>query len=240
MYGTHPVRAALANPRRKIRQIWSSDAALESLADTAELAAAIARLNPIQCDKTDLDRMAGDGVHQGVIIEAEPLPPVHLGDLFSSDGPGLVVALDQVTDPQNAGAIFRSAAAFGARGVILTDRNAPGESGAMAKAAAGALDIVPSTRVANLAQSMEIAKKAGFWCIGLDADADGGIGDPMPGERLLLVLGAEGSGLRRLTRERCDSVRSIPMAAATGSIDSLNVSASAAIALYCLSGALRP
>jgi 23S rRNA (guanosine2251-2'-O)-methyltransferase len=245
LFGLHPVRAALANPARRLHRLWLTENAARTLAPAVD--ALGGRRPATETDaRAELDRLVPPGaVHQGVVLEADPLPPRPLGDLIPTDpgAPALIVALDQVTDPQNVGAVLRSAAAFGAAGMVVTTRHAPPESGALAKAAAGALDVVPVARVANLAQALRDLQEAGFWTVGLDGDAAETLGDAAA-PRTVLVLGAEGSGLRRLTAETCDTVARIPIArpALPGglpAVESLNVSNAAAIALFVLGRARR-
>jgi 23S rRNA (guanosine2251-2'-O)-methyltransferase len=170
-----------------------------------------------------------DAVHQGVALLVEPLEPVALEDaIAASDGP--VLLLDQVTDPRNVGAILRSAAAFGAACVVLQDRHAPPETGALARAASGALDIVPVVREVNLSRAIASLQKAGFWVMGLAGDATRTLAEACPKDRrVALVLGAEDTGLRRLQRETCDELVRLPI---TDAMESLNVAAAAAVALY--------
>ncbi len=178
-----------------------------------------------------MDHLLGrDSVHQGAALLADPLATPPLTQVLERPGPVLV--LDQVTDPRNVGAIMRSAAAFGACAVIVQDRNAPEESGALAKAASGALEKLPLLRAVNIARTLIALKAAGLWVIGLDAGGDNLSGTALAERRVALVLGAEGEGLRRLTRETCDEVAGLSMA---GGMESLNVSAAAAIAMYELS-----
>jgi 23S rRNA (guanosine2251-2'-O)-methyltransferase len=229
MFGHHAVAAALANPRRRIHQIVA----------TAEAAAAIRRgdrtdLPAIEAaEREALDRLLGrDAVHQGLAARVSPLPDVdiyEICDLARSREKASLVVLDQVTDPHNVGAILRSAAAFGAIGVLLTERHAAPESGTLAKAASGALEHVPLVRVTNLARAMEELKEAGFWCLGLAAEGRQTLAELKPGGRIALCLGAEGSGLRRLTRDHCDALVRLPT---SGPIGHLNVSNAAAISLY--------
>ncbi len=229
LYGTHAVTAALANRARHITRLLATAAAAEQLA-----ASGLAqRLPPEIVDRDVIDGLLPPGaVHQGLALLAVPLPDRHITDLAvhaDANGRTVAVALDQVTDPQNIGAVLRTAAAFGAAGVIVTDRHAPEATGAMAKAASGALESVPLIRPTNLVRGLEELKQSGFWTIGLDAEG----GEPIDRidfpERSILVLGAEGAGLRRLTRENCDMIAAIPM---SGAMESLNVSTSAAVALY--------
>ena len=171
-------------------------------------------------------------VHQGVALLAEPLEDLGIEALCAAAGArerAAVIVLDQVQDPQNVGAILRSAAALGAVGMVLPDRHAPRETGVLAKAASGALETVPVARVTNLARALAAMKAAGLWCVGLDADAPSALAPDTLPDRVCLVLGAEGRGLRRLTAQQCDLLLRIPM---TGGAASLNVAAAAAIALH--------
>ncbi len=230
LFGVHAVAAALANPaRRTHRLLLDSDSAQELL---ARLTPAEGALPPMsRLSRRELTALVPEGaVHQGVVLEADPLPGHALEDLR---GPGCVVALDQVTDPHNVGAILRSAAAFGALGVLITDRHAPAETGTLARAASGGLDLVPLVRVANLVRALESLKSDGFWIYGLADEAGEALGSVAVPESRVLVLGAEGPGLRRLTREACDGLVCLPT---DPRMPSLNVSNAAAVALY----ALRP
>ncbi|WP_174787434.1 23S rRNA (guanosine(2251)-2'-O)-methyltransferase RlmB [Gluconobacter roseus] len=220
IYGHHAVQAALANPERVIHDFLA----------TREAAAAFdnASRKPQIVDRERLDRLCErDAVHQGVCLRVEPLETLAIPDIVERTGPVLV--LDQVTDPRNIGAILRSAAAFGAAALLVQDRNAPQESGAMAKAASGALDVVPILREVNLSRALQALQAENFWVVGLDAGGTRLDGKSFAGRRVALVLGAEGAGLRRLTRETCDEIASVYM---PGDMESLNVSNAAAVALY--------
>ena len=235
LFGVHPVEAALRNPRRRPHRLLHTaeaaahHAALLQLAKTRPEGAP--RLEPT--DREAIARLLPPGaVHQGLALLAEPLPPVDVYEvcdgLAEADRAALLV-LDQVTDPHNVGAILRSAAAFGARAVICTERHAAAETGVLAKAASGALELVPLVAVTNLARAMETLKEAGLWCVGLAAEAGRTIAEADLADKTAIVLGAEGSGLRRLTREHCDLLVRLPTA---GPIAHLNVSNAAAVALY--------
>jgi 23S rRNA (guanosine2251-2'-O)-methyltransferase len=228
LYGLHAARAALANPRRKVRKAVLSDRA------QSEFTAALAKAkvsNVTQASPDNISRLLPPGaVHQGVALLLEPLPELDLGEALSrSSSPRLVAVLDQITDPHNEGAILRSAAAFGVTAVIVQDRHAPPESGALAKAASGGLDLVPRISVVNIARALEELGRLGFYRIALAADGDSSLRDAAPKGDVAIVFGAEGSGLRRLVRERCDASAFIPMG---GEMESLNVSNAAAIAFY--------
>ena len=174
-----------------------------------------------------------DAPHQGVVIEVEPLEGAWLDELVEgAPQRALLLVLDQVTDPHNVGAILRSAAAFGAVGIVTQDRHSPPESGVVAKAASGALERMPWARVVNLARALDEIGQAGFWRIGLAGDADVELKDALGPPRVALVLGAEGAGLRPNTREHCDALARLPI---SESIESLNVSNAAAVALYAAS-----
>ena len=234
LYGRHASAAALANPRRHVRRLlWTAEAA-STLGDGLAAARAGGRLEiaPEPIERGVLDRLLPGAVHQGVALEVRSLPDLDLDEF--ADGLGareraVAVVLDRVTDPQNVGAVLRSAAAFGADAVIVTERHATPETGALAKAASGALDHVPLIRVANLARALARLKESGFWCIGLAREAERTLAQARPSGRVALVLGSEGAGLRRLTRDRCDMLVRLPTA---GPIDQLNVSNAAAVALY--------
>ncbi len=185
-------------------------------------------LQPEQVDRGRLDHLLGrDIAHQGAALLADPLATPSLQAVL--DRPGPLLVLDQVTDPRNVGAILRSAAAFGVAAVITQDRNAPEETGALAKAASGALETVPLLRAVNIARTLIALKAAGVWTIGLDTGGTTLSGPSFADRRVALVLGAEGEGLRRLTRETCDEVAGLHM---PGRMESLNVSAAATVALY--------
>jgi 23S rRNA (guanosine2251-2'-O)-methyltransferase len=188
----------------------------------------------VRAEAPDLGRMVPhDAPHQGVVIEVEPLEDIWLGDLLA-DAPekATLLVLDQVTDPHNVGAILRSAAAFGVIGIVTQDRHAPPESGALAKAASGALERVPWARVVNLARALEEIAEAGFWRIGLAGEATTELKEALGPKRVALVLGAEGPGMRSNTRDHCDALARLPISDA---VESLNVSNAAAVALYAAS-----
>jgi 23S rRNA (guanosine2251-2'-O)-methyltransferase len=185
-------------------------------------------------DVADLGRLVpGDAPHQGVVVEVEPLEEAWLDDLLTgAPERAVLLVLDQVTDPHNVGAILRSAAAFGAIGIVTQDRHSPPESGALAKAASGALETVPWARTVNLARALDDIAEAGFWRIGLAGDAPMDLKDALGPKRVALVLGAEGPGLRPNTREHCDALARLPI---SSGVESLNVSNAAAVALYAAS-----
>lgn len=225
LYGLHAVAAALANPRRTVLRLRATGQA------AARLAGAIAARG-IAPDIVTAEQLAAglpDGaVHQGVAARVAPLPPVELDALVPASP---IIALDQVTDPHNVGAILRSAAAFDAAAVLAPDRNAPPPSAALAKAATGALEHVPYLRIGNLARTLGRLKTAGYWIVGLDGAAPMRIEEVADRAPVVLVLGAEGGGLRHLTRQTCDLVVRLDL---PGPIKTLNVSNAAAIALYAL------
>jgi 23S rRNA (guanosine2251-2'-O)-methyltransferase len=223
LYGAHTVRAALANPERVHRRLLATPEAARTLAEAPIPAEVVAR--------AELEaHLPADAVHQGVALLSDPLPEVGVEDLvFRAEARAVAVVLDQVTDPQNVGAVLRAAAAFGAIGVVVHERHAPPVTGALAKAASGALETVPLVRAVNIARALEAFKEGGFWCAGLAEDAPTALADADFAPRTVLVLGAEGEGLRRLTRETCDLLVRIPTA---GRLASLNVAAAAAVALY--------
>jgi 23S rRNA (guanosine2251-2'-O)-methyltransferase len=226
-WGKHAVAAALDNPNRRVLKAWSTREAANFMQFPAEMPVVMA-------EGPDLGRMVPyDAPHQGVVIEVEPLEDIWLGDILA-DAPerAILLVLDQVTDPHNVGAILRSAAAFGAIGIVTQDRHSPPESGSLAKAASGALERVPWVRVVNLARALEEIAEAGFWRIGLAGEAETGLKEALGPQRVALVLGAEGPGMRSNTREHCDALARLPI---TDNVESLNVSNAAAIALYAAS-----
>lgn len=226
LYGRHAVTAALANPERVIRKIWGTRETLGAL----ELPPV---LPIVYADVADLGRMVpNDAPHQGIVAEVEALPDIWLGDVLEegADNQRPVLVLDQVTDPHNVGAIFRSAAAFDALAIVTQDRHAPPESGVLARAASGALEIMPWVRVVNLARALDEIAEAGYWRIGLDGTASEPLGKALEGSaKVALVLGAEGDGLRHNSMAHCDMLAKLPI---SPRMESLNVSNAAAIALY--------
>jgi 23S rRNA (guanosine2251-2'-O)-methyltransferase len=224
----HAVEAALANARRAIIRLHLTDNAEHRLAERI----AARKLKVTRASPRDLERMLGpEAVHQGALAEVEALPEPDLADLIKAaeDTARPLVVLDQVTDPHNVGAILRSAAVLGAAGLVMTARHSPPLGGALAKAASGALELVPIALVGNLARTLAEIGEAGVRRIGLDGEAQVLIEDEAFQAPAALVLGAEGRGLRRLTRELCDALVRI---GGEGPLASLNVSNAAAVALY--------
>ncbi|QJE73658.1 23S rRNA (guanosine(2251)-2'-O)-methyltransferase RlmB [Aerophototrophica crusticola] len=235
LYGIHAVAAAWANPTRTCRTLWVTESGLEALDDAMGKAmeAELDRPEPTLVEKDTLDKLLPPGaVHQGVALDCAPLPEVAIEDIViaaQNDPNALVVVLDQVTDPHNVGAIIRSAAAFGAKAVVVQDRHAPPLTGTLAKTASGGVEVVPLVRVTNLARAIDELKQAAFWSVGLDEGGARPLHQVDLTGRTAVVLGSEGEGLRRLTAERCDEVAKLPTG---GPVGSLNVSNAAAVALY--------
>lgn len=222
LYGIHTVIEALQNPMREFVSLVGTENGLKRLSESVELP-----VEPIIAGIDDISRqLPKDAVHQGVLLIAEPLPNLELKNI---DARSTVVALDQVTDPHNVGAILRSAAAFGVSALIVTGRHSPEVTGVLAKAASGALEHVPICEVRNLAKALEELGERGFLRVGLDSESETTFGTVELKRPLCIVLGAEGKGLRPVTRDACDVVARLPM---PGAIQSLNVSNAAAIVLY--------
>ena len=222
LYGWHTVAAALNNPARKIRRLWATENAVRRLAEDGIAA-------PPHTELTRPDaiaaRLPADAVHQGLLAEADPLPAPDIEELTD----GIVLVLDQITDPHNVGAIVRTAAAFGVGSIVTTARHSPEATGVLAKSASGALEAVPLVTVTNLARGLEVLKGSGFLIVGLAVEGDVDLAAAALKIPLALVLGAEGKGLRQLTRTTCDLVCRLEL---PGAIKSLNVSNAAAVALY--------
>lgn len=236
LYGLHPVLAALANPKRQhLRLVVSREQAtgLRPRLIEALKAAGKTDMTAEVLDKKSLAALLPPAaVHQGLALSSRLPEQPGLEALIDRIGRrerAVLVILDQASDPHNIGAVLRSAAAFGALALVLPDRHTPEVTGVMAKAASGALERLPIIRVGNLVRTMTRLKDAGFWCIGLDGNANTPLPEADLAARTALVLGAEGSGLRRLTREHCDLLVKIPIGAA---VESLNLSNAAALALY--------
>lgn len=235
IFGLHAVAAALANPERRPKRLLLTQEAFEAL--QAPLADSPHPIQPSPAERRDIEAVLGpSAVHQGAAMLCPPLPGAQIEDIPDSPADGgpkpkraVVVALDQVTDPHNIGAVLRSAAAFGALAVVMPDRHAPEETGTIAKAACGALETVPLVRAPNFARALDALKAEGYWCVGLDGEADKTLAAQDLPDKLVLVLGAEGAGLRRLSREACDFAARLPIRPA---MESLNVSNACAIALY--------
>jgi len=226
LYGWHTVKAALENPARRFHRILATENAARRLAeDGVTLPVAPELVRPDVIDA----RLGPDAVHQGLLAEADPLFAPAAEELEPA---GLVLVLDQVTDPHNVGAILRSAAAFAARAIVTTARHSPEVTGVLAKAASGALELVPMVTVQNLARGMEDLRRRGFLLVGLDGSGDVDLAQAALRAPVALVLGAEGKGLRQLTRATCDIVARIDL---PGAIKSLNVSNAAALSLYVAS-----
>ena len=230
LYGTHAVAAALANPARRLRRLVITEEAQSALAAERPLPWPI---QPEISAREKIDQLLGARqgsgiVHQGVALLTDQLVAPALLDALKRPGPILV--LDQISDPRNIGALMRTAQAFGAAAVIAQERNAPEETGALAKVASGALELIPLLRIVNIARALIVLKSADVWVVGLDGAAPTKLnGQEFAGRRVALVLGNEGEGMRRLTRETCDEIVALGM---PGGMESLNVSAAGAVALY--------
>lgn len=225
LWGIHACKAALENPKRHCFRLLVTDSTLKELSHTKEFFSCKVEV----LDSIPLSRLLPEGaVHQGIAMEVNPLPETPLQELSRIDK-GVLVVLDQVTDPHNVGAILRTARALGALGVIMTERNAPPLGGVLAKAASGALELLPIWKVTNLARTLDELKKEGFWSVGLDERGKHTLSQKDLPQKLALVLGAEGEGLRHLTKEKCDYLTKLPTDPA---FPTLNVSVAAALALY--------
>src|SRR5580698_8685803 len=223
LYGWHTVAAALANPQRQIRKLWLTENSARRLADdNIKLPVTPEIVRPNLIDQ----RLGPDAVHQGLLAEAEPLPSPDINELPQE---GIVLVLDQITDPHNVGAIMRSAAAFAVKAIVTTARHSPEATGVLAKSASGALELVPLVTVQNLARALTEMNERGFLTVGLDSQGAEDLSAVELRQPLALVLGAEGKGLRQLTRETCSVVARLDM---PGAIKSLNVSNAAVLALY--------
>jgi len=223
LYGWHTVAAALANPQRRIRKLLATENAARRLAEDridTRVTPEIVRPNLID------QRLGPDAVHQGLLAEADPLPSPDVDSLAQE---GIVLVLDQITDPHNVGAIMRSAAAFAVKAIVTTARHSPEATGVLAKSASGALEMVPLVTVQNLARALTALNERGFLTVGLDSQGSENLAAVALSQPLALVLGAEGKGLRQLTRETCKLVARLDM---PGEIKSLNVSNAAVLALY--------
>ncbi len=222
IYGFHSVEAALKAPRRELVRLYATAAAAERLREAIEARGVETRILSLEEISA---RSPRDAVHQGLLLEARPLAPIDISELPAN---GLVLVLDQVTDPHNVGAILRTAAAFAVDALVTTERHSPELSGALAKSASGGLEHVPIASVTNLARALTEMGDMGYWRVGLDSEASAPLDEVPLSRPLALVLGAEGKGLRRLTRERCDVLARLDL---PGAIRSLNVSNAAAVAL---------
>ncbi|HHK75139.1 MAG TPA: 23S rRNA (guanosine(2251)-2'-O)-methyltransferase RlmB [Rhizobiales bacterium] len=230
LYGVHTVLAACANPRRKLHKLYVTRNILKSCERQLEQARC-----PVEIlENREISTLAPEGaVHQGILAMAAPLPATDISELKDC---ALVLVLDQITDPHNVGAILRSAAAFNAGAVIITARNSPEAAGVLAKTASGGLEHVPLVEAVNLARALEILARQRFTIVGFDSEAEFALEKAPITAPAALVLGAEGKGLRRLTREKCDLLVRLDM---PGPIKSLNVSNAAALALYACSAVLK-
>ncbi len=229
LYGRHAVAAALQNPARKIRRLAATKNAHDWLRETLP-GDLFHRLEIEDLRPDGIDKLLPAGsVHQGIALFTDPLERARLRDVCKVTAPGPVIILDQITDTQNIGAIFRNGAAFGAQAVIFQDRRTPPLSGALAKAAVGALEVVPAVSVVNIARALEALNEMGFRTIGLAGETDQALADIPRDKPIALVMGAEGAGLRKLVRETCSTLAKIPI---SETMESLNVSSATAVSLY--------
>ncbi|HXW19986.1 MAG TPA: RNA methyltransferase [Roseiarcus sp.] len=231
IYGFHSVEAALRAPRRQLIRLYATEAAASRLASEA----AARGIETVVLTSEEISRRAPrEAVHQGALLEARPLAPIDLSELPDA---GLVVVLDQVTDPHNVGAILRTSAAFAVDALVTTERHSPQLTGALTKSASGGLEHVPICSVVNLARAMQELGDRGYQRVGFDSEASQALGALTLSRPLALAFGAEGRGLRRLTREHCDALARLDM---PGAIKSLNVSNACAVALTIVDQQLRP
>jgi 23S rRNA (guanosine2251-2'-O)-methyltransferase len=231
LYGYHAVREALRAGRRKCLDLFATPAAAEKLGE--EIKASGVFLHVIEPEALS-SRLGPDSVHQGLLLEARPIEPLDISEIVEKSG--LVLVLDQITDPHNVGAILRTASAFAVDAIVTTDRHAPEFSGVLAKTASGGLEHVPIVEVVNLARALEQLGAAGYLRVGLDSEGPESLEKTPLTRPTALVLGAEGKGLRRLTREKCDALARLDM---PGAIKSLNVSNACAVALTLARAALE-
>jgi 23S rRNA (guanosine2251-2'-O)-methyltransferase len=223
LYGWHSVKAAIENPARKVHRLLATENAARRLDEEGvQVPSSLELVRP----ETIVARLGPEAVHQGLLAEADPLPSLDIDEL---DPDPVVLVLDQITDPHNVGAILRSAAAFAVSAVVTTARHSPEATGVLAKAASGALEYVPIVTVPNLARALEVLKRRNVFVVGLDSSGDVDLAHAGLRAPLALVLGAEGKGLRRLTRTTCDVVARLDL---PGKLKSLNVSNAAALALH--------
>ncbi len=231
LFGTHAVIEALSNPSRRINMLYATEQAMEQIAEKGIKS----KIPTTIIDKRELDNALPSGtVHQGMALDCAPLDEVSVQDMIAATAhkdKAVLVMLDQVTDPHNVGAILRSACAFGADGMIMQKKHAPELTGTMAKIACGAAEHVPVAYETNLTRTLETLQDAGFFAIGLDERGEQAINEFKTPDKCVLVLGAEGPGLRRLVKEQCDNLVRLPM---SGHMPSINVSNAAAIALYAV------
>jgi 23S rRNA (guanosine2251-2'-O)-methyltransferase len=226
-WGRHAVLAALANPERTVRRMWGTREALAALDLPPVLPITYA-------EAADLGRLVpADAPHQGMVIEVDPLEDLWLADVLETGAGSTrpIMVLDQVTDPHNVGAILRSAAAFDALAMVTQDRHSAQESGALARSASGALEMVPWVRVVNLSRALDELAEAGYWRVGLTGATETTLDDALGATKTALVLGAEGEGMRHNTMQHCDVLARLPI---SPRVESLNVSNAAAIALYAV------
>lgn len=241
LFGTHAVHEAWLNPERIIHGLYITENAwanfepfFNECRETQDKDV-IRRPKPQIVEKRIVDKVAGGGVHQGIAIQCDPLPEIFVQDLISKDFKAehsVILVLDQITDPHNVGAILRSASAFGATGVIMQRKHAPNLTGVLAKTASGAAEHIPVAYEINLSRAIEALQDKGYKALALDERGEDTINTPIDAKKVVIVLGAEGKGLRQKIKEQCDFLVRLPT---SGAIQSLNVSNAAAIALYAVS-----
>ncbi len=242
LYGAHAVAEAWINPKRHIHTLYITETALEGFDNALKRAhdLGLNRPAPQIIEKSTLNGATPTGsVHQGIGLNCQPLESIDIDDMIRADTPrvesgerSILIMLDQVTDPHNVGAIIRSSCVFGASGIILQKKHAPDLTGVLAKTACGGVEHVPVTYETNLTRSLETLQEAGYFAVALDERGTVPIIQLQDYQKLVLVMGAEGPGIRRLVKEQCDALTSLPTA---GPISSLNVSNATAVALYAVS-----